>query len=167
MKKSIKAYTLVELVISLALIVIFMAGATVFLIYATQMQGYIQNKDKDFSNAYQFQKIISDDISKNQNQNLTFYTRSDNKDNIKTSGYNNKIFSFDSGSKYYSYNPQSGVFDYYNGTDTVYSYTSDVLYYMSISQVDSLSQIKIGIKKASSDSLILSFVVNISNLTVA
>lgn len=167
MTKIKRAFTLIELVVALALAAVLMAGTAVFTVYVTRMQGYIQSQDKDLSNANQFRMLIENEIEKRQDLDLTFYNRTDTAANIKTSGYNTKIFSFDSGNQYYYYDASKSAYGYYDGTTATDKYTTDMAYLMTISQVSTYQAVQISLLNPNTSVSVLTFQMAVSHLTIS
>lgn len=151
----------------MALAAILMSTLAFFLVYITRMQGYIQNGDKEFKNADEFRLVITSNIQANQDKELTFYTRTDDKDNIKTTGYNTKIFSYESGTKYYYYDATKGEYGVNNGSGEQFSYQAKMNYLMSIQQVSTYQMVEIDLRNPTDFTLIISFRLNISHLVMS
>lgn len=167
MRKIKKGFTLIELIVSMALAAILMSTLAFFLVYITRMQGYIQNGDKEFANADEFRMVITSNIQANQDKGLTFYTRQDTASNITTSGYNTKIFSYDSEAKYYYYDATKGEYGGNNGSGEGFYYQAKMNYLMSVQKVSSYQMIEISLQNPTDFTLILSFRLNISQLTMS
>jgi prepilin-type N-terminal cleavage/methylation domain-containing protein len=137
MKKTRKAFTMVELVVTLALASVLLAGVSAFVVYVTRMQGYLEKKDKSFSNANEFRLILTAAIDGKQEKSLTVNTsRHDTAENIRTAGYVTTVFSYSEEgiTKSYFYDPTAGSYGFNNGTTSTDTYKTDIPYLMTITK---------------------------------